>query len=76
MSGNAFPNKFEAELRETAAKLVAPGKGILAADESTGTIGKRVRVQLMCALGVSGISRCSSTCSLSCFLATQHLEQA
>src|SRR6201993_3547338 len=29
------------ELRETAAALVAEGKGILAADESTGTIKKR-----------------------------------
>lgn len=29
------------ELRENAAKIVAAGKGILAADESTGTIGKR-----------------------------------
>ncbi|MEO7803408.1 MAG: class I fructose-bisphosphate aldolase [Actinomycetota bacterium] len=29
------------ELRTTAKALVAPGKGILAADESTGTIGKR-----------------------------------
>merc|ERR1711915_958777 len=29
------------ELRETAQAIVAPGKGILAADESTGTIGKR-----------------------------------
>jgi fructose-bisphosphate aldolase class I len=29
------------ELAETAAAIVAPGKGILAADESTGTIGKR-----------------------------------
>ncbi len=29
------------ELRATALELVAPGKGILAADESTGTIGKR-----------------------------------
>src|SRR5437870_3140565 len=28
-------------LRDTAAALVAPGKGILAADESTGTITKR-----------------------------------
>uniref|UniRef100_F1L6S0 Fructose-bisphosphate aldolase n=1 Tax=Ascaris suum TaxID=6253 RepID=F1L6S0_ASCSU len=32
----------EKELREIAQKLVAPGKGILAADESTGTIGKRL----------------------------------
>jgi fructose-bisphosphate aldolase class I len=29
------------QLNETALALVAPGKGILAADESTGTIGKR-----------------------------------
>lgn len=29
------------ELRENAQAIVAPGKGILAADESTGTIGKR-----------------------------------
>ncbi|MBD0330330.1 MAG: fructose-bisphosphate aldolase class I [Thermoleophilia bacterium] len=31
------------ELRDTAEALVAPGKGILAADESTGTIEKRFR---------------------------------
>lgn len=30
------------ELSEIAAKIVAPGKGILAADESTGTMGKRL----------------------------------
>ena len=29
------------ELVENANKIAAPGKGILAADESTGTIGKR-----------------------------------
>ena len=32
---------YAAELIETAQKIAAPGKGILAADESTGTIGKR-----------------------------------
>lgn len=32
---------FRHELRETAQKICSPGKGILAADESTGTIGKR-----------------------------------
>lgn len=32
---------FAAELVENARAIVAPGKGILAADESTGTIGKR-----------------------------------
>jgi fructose-bisphosphate aldolase class I len=31
----------EAELKKIAEAIVAPGKGILAADESTGTIGKR-----------------------------------
>jgi len=34
-------NKFEAELIENARKVATPGKGILAADESTGTIGSR-----------------------------------
>ncbi len=33
--------QYERELRETARALVAPNKGILAADESVGTIGKR-----------------------------------
>ena len=32
---------FAAELAATAKAIAAPGKGILAADESTGTIGKR-----------------------------------
>ena len=32
---------FKAELIKTAKEICAPGKGILAADESTGTIGKR-----------------------------------
>jgi len=33
--------QYDAELRATALKIASPGKGILAADESTGTIGKR-----------------------------------
>lgn len=33
----------QAELRRVANAIVAPGKGILAADESTGTIGKRLQ---------------------------------
>jgi len=41
--GNAMPNKYAEELVQTARAIVAPGKGILAADESTGTVGKRVR---------------------------------
>jgi len=36
-----IPVEKRPELVENAAKIVAPGKGILAADESTGTIGKR-----------------------------------
>ena len=32
---------FKQELAETAKKILTPGKGILAADESTGTIGKK-----------------------------------
>lgn len=32
----------KAELKKAAESIVAPGKGILAADESTGTIGKRL----------------------------------
>ena len=34
-------NPFAAELKATAEAISAPGKGILAADESSGTIGKR-----------------------------------
>lgn len=40
-------NKYKDELIATALKIVTPGKGILAADESTGTIGKRFdKIQL------------------------------
>jgi fructose-bisphosphate aldolase class I len=35
------PSKYAQELRDTANAIASPGKGILAADESTGTIGKR-----------------------------------
>mmetsp|Transcript_1923 Transcript_1923/g.6101 ORF Transcript_1923/g.6101 Transcript_1923/m.6101 type:complete len:364 (-) Transcript_1923:367-1458(-) len=38
----AAAGKFAAELVETANKISTPGKGILAADESTGTMGKRL----------------------------------
>ncbi len=33
--------QFKAELIQVAKEITAPGKGILAADESTGTIGSR-----------------------------------
>merc|ERR1712205_207156 len=35
--------KFEAELRKTASYIAAPGKGILASDESTGTCALRLK---------------------------------
>jgi hypothetical protein len=38
---SAAPQNFVAELVATARAIAADGKGILAADESTGTIGKR-----------------------------------
>jgi hypothetical protein len=39
-----IPNRpFAAELCATAKKIATPGKGILAADESTGTIGSRFK---------------------------------
>jgi fructose-bisphosphate aldolase class I len=36
-----YKNPFEEEMIETCKKIATRGKGILAADESTGTIGKR-----------------------------------
>lgn len=37
-----LPEDVQRELKATADAIVAPGKGILAADESTGTMGKRL----------------------------------
>lgn len=37
---SCFQGEFTAELIATAQKLSTPGKGVLAADESTGTIGR------------------------------------
>jgi fructose-bisphosphate aldolase class I len=39
---DSLSEERKAELRATAEAIVKPGKGILAADESTGTIGKRL----------------------------------
>ncbi|KAI8557417.1 hypothetical protein RHMOL_Rhmol04G0009500 [Rhododendron molle] len=39
---SAFVGKFSDELIKNAKYIATPGKGILAADESTGTIGKRL----------------------------------
>lgn len=39
--GGAALGPYAAELIETARAIAATGKGILAADESTGTIGQR-----------------------------------
>ena len=37
-----YDGKYAEELRATAAAMVATGKGLLACDESTGTIGTRL----------------------------------
>jgi len=37
-----YDGKYAEELRATAAAMVKPGKGLLACDESTGTVGKRL----------------------------------
>nr|ABK22375.1 unknown [Picea sitchensis] len=42
LSGNSYYGKYSEELIATANYIATPGKGILAADESTGTIGKRL----------------------------------
>ena len=50
-------------LHDTARDLVGPGKGILAADESTGTIGKRfdtIGVENTEAEPARATARCSS----------------
>ena len=42
MQANAVTGPYAAELVANAKALVTSGKGILAADESTATIGRRV----------------------------------
>jgi fructose-bisphosphate aldolase class I len=42
MAAQTSGHKFQKELIETARKICTPGKGILAADESSGTIEKRL----------------------------------
>merc|ERR1711988_476841 len=37
-----YAGKYADELKATAAAMVAPGKGLLACDESTGTVGQRL----------------------------------
>ena len=39
---NMSLEKYSDELKETAAKMVRPGFGLLACDESTGTVGTRL----------------------------------
>lgn len=41
---NNYPKELQEELKRIANAIVAPGKGILAADESTATCGKRFAV--------------------------------
>jgi len=42
-----YDGKYAEELRATAAAMVAPGKGLLACDESTGTVGARLEANGM-----------------------------
>jgi len=42
-----YDGKYATELQATAAAMVAPGKGLLACDESTGTIGTRLEANGM-----------------------------
>merc|ERR1719243_272181 len=42
-----YDGKYAAELRETAANMVVAGKGLLACDESTGTVGTRLEANGM-----------------------------
>jgi fructose-bisphosphate aldolase, class I len=44
---NDYPKALQDELKRIANAIVAPGKGILAADESTATCGKRFAVSKM-----------------------------
>ncbi len=41
-ANTVYDGIFADELRKTATAMVAPGKGLLACDESTGTVGKRL----------------------------------
>lgn len=43
---NYPPPALQDELQKIAQAIVAPGKGILAADESVGTMGKRLTVSI------------------------------
>jgi Fructose-bisphosphate aldolase class-I len=57
---NDYPKELQAELQRIANAIVAPGKGILAADESTATCGKRFQVSFLLELcGVAILMRLS-----------------
>jgi fructose-bisphosphate aldolase class 1 len=51
------------DLAAVAARIAAPGKGILAADESTGTIGKRLERVGLENVEVGGLISAFSTCT-------------
>lgn len=75
--GNAFTNRYAGELIQTAAALVVRGKGILAADESTGTIGKRVLrtavdTRMYTAEDIQCLKASTESESLALFVAVQH----
>ena len=61
---NYPPQALQDELRRIAQAIVAPGKGILAADESVGTMGKRLTVSITILLSFwiswPGVSICNA----------------
>lgn len=58
------PVQYAAELIANAKAIATPGKGILAADESTGTIGKRVRRRAPTLAPACRYLRAGAACSL------------
>lgn len=53
---NYPPKEIQDELKRIAQAIVAPGKGILAADESVSTMGKRLSVSYNQDIGISLMS--------------------
>ena len=55
--------KYSDELKETAAKMIRPGFGLLACDESTGTVGTRLE-----SIGLENIEENRKIVSVCCLI--------
>ena len=65
---------MDADLTDIAAKLTSPGKGVLASDESTSTIGKRLAKS---GIDNTEVRRSKSICAcLACTLTVMQLRPA